>query len=197
MRSSSPWRGARRRPPAPRCPPRQGVRGSPTHAPKLGGCWLPLRAGITGAGPAAASARPESRVFPDSHFHPRSRRPSPQSGLVQTSSSPSAAQGSLRLLGETRLPEGPAESRLFGPWDGPGPFVTEQAMMRAQAARVLVQGRPRTKGPGRAAGLREWQRGPRRRARRVPPSPAPLLPRVRRPECNTAGKGWGGEGARE
>lgn len=196
-RSSSPRRGARRRLPAPRRPQRQGRR-SPTHALKFGGWWLPLRAGTTGAGPAAAASRPDSRVFPDSHFYPRRRRPSPQSGLVQTSSSPSAAQGSLRLLGERRLPEGRAEERLFGPCNGPGPFVTEPAMMmmRAQAARVLGEGRPRSKGPGRVAGLREWQRGPRPRARRLPPPPAALPSRVRLPECKTAGKGWG-EGAGE
>lgn len=89
--SSSHWlRGTHRPPPAPPGPHVLEPRGHPSLAE--GCCSRGWHRG----------RRARHRLLPDSHFYPRSRRPGPQSGLVQTSSPPSAAQGFPGLLGDVR-----------------------------------------------------------------------------------------------
>lgn len=109
-----------------------------------------LRAGIAGARPAAAASRPESRVFLDSHFHPSSRRPGPQSGLVQTSSSPSTSQDFLFPRGNA-APRGAGRVTAFLASEETSTICEPTSDDAGPSCAGPGRGRAQGKGPPRAA----------------------------------------------
>lgn len=165
-------------------PPPSGPRGPPGQGPRL----RPPRPSST-----EGRRRPESRVFRDSHFHPRSRRPGPQSGLVQTSSSSSAAPCCLWSSGRRGPPRGRRRNGFLGRGAGQDHLPRNGRRRGSRAARVAAEREPGAKGPGgrRGSGGGCSARGPGRGECRLLPSPSPHESGL--PTAGRRRGGWGRE----